>query len=200
MEQMVSRRVCGALGLVVALAVLPGCAGKYFQHRLDDAIEMGDIGVTFSKKPHWSVYGCAAGLASAGAGHVDGKFIGVGGGQVGQTKHYHKALGLLAWSFEEIGWGEFDITKPETLYIHHPGLLGYLVFLPRRPAYAPGCMHILHLGYVGLMFNLRYMEMVDFVAGWTTFDLAGDDGDRFGHWFWQKKGASNLPKRIKLPY
>ena len=151
-----------------------------------------------SKKPHFSLYGCAAGLASAGAGHVDGKFAGMGGGQIGVVPHYHKALGLALWSYEEIGWGEFDVEDPETLYIHHPGLLGWVLFLPRRPGYAPGCMHILHLGWGGVMFNLRYADMLDFLLGWTTFDLAGDDGDRFGHWPWQKKGAKNLPKRIKL--
>ncbi len=28
------------------------------------------------------------------------------------------------------------------------------------------------------------LEMVDFVLGFSTFDLAGDDGVNVGRWFW----------------
>jgi hypothetical protein len=45
-------------------------------------------------------------------------------------------------------------------------------------------MHFVHLGHVGLVMNLRWGEVADFLVGWTTLDLAGDDGKRFAHWPW----------------
>ncbi|MFC1805835.1 hypothetical protein ACFL09_02515, partial [Planctomycetota bacterium] len=36
-------------------------------------------------------------------------------------------------------------------------------------------MHSLHVGYVGVMGNLHYLEMLDFVLGLPGWDIAGDD-------------------------
>ena len=36
-------------------------------------------------------------------------------------------------------------------------------------------MHSLHVGYVGIMGNLHYVEILDFVAGLPGWDLSGDD-------------------------
>ena len=193
---MTSRWSMAALcGLLLAT---PGCA--YLRDRGNDALDILDLGVTWSKKPYLTVYGCAVGLASAGAGHFEGTFAGIGGGRLGVTGHYHRVLGLGLWSYEELGWDGYDKAKPETLYIQHPGIIGWVAFLPRKPAYAPGCLHLLHLGYAGLVANLRYWELLDFILGWTTLDVACDDGEKPGKWPWQKDGARNLPKRLELPY
>lgn len=40
-------------------------------------------------------------------------------------------------------------------------------------------MHSLHVGYVGLMGNLHYVEMVDFLLGWAGWDIARDDKATF---------------------
>jgi hypothetical protein len=45
-------------------------------------------------------------------------------------------------------------------------------------------MHYVHLGHAGLVANLRWGEALDFLLGWTTLDIANDDGRRFGHWGW----------------
>ena len=45
-------------------------------------------------------------------------------------------------------------------------------------------MHYTHLGPVGLVTNFRWGEILDFVVGFTTLDIAQDDGVRFGHWPW----------------
>jgi hypothetical protein len=45
-------------------------------------------------------------------------------------------------------------------------------------------MHYIHLGHVGLISNFRWGEIADFVLGFTTFDLAGDDGVHWSHWPW----------------
>jgi len=189
------RNVVAAVALSLAAA---GCG--YLRDRGHDALDMFDVGVTWSKRPYFSVYACAIGIASAGAGHLEGKFAGIGGGHLGTMSHYHRVLGLALWSYEEVGWDGYDVSKPETLYIQHPGIIGWTAFLPRKPAYAPGCLHFLHLGYAGLVANLRYYEILDFILGWTTLDIACDDGGKPGKWPWQKDGARNVPKRIKLPY
>ncbi|MFW6162727.1 MAG: hypothetical protein ACODAJ_08135, partial [Planctomycetota bacterium] len=36
-------------------------------------------------------------------------------------------------------------------------------------------MHSLHVGHVGLMGNLHYLEILDFVLGLPGYDIAGDD-------------------------
>ena len=53
---------------------------------------------------------------------------------------------------------------------------------------------------MGLVLNLRFMEMLDFVLGWSTLDIVGDDGKKLGKWPWQRQPATNLPKRPKLPF
>jgi hypothetical protein len=40
------------------------------------------------------------------------------------------------------------------------------------------CPHYLHLGWVGVVATPRYLQMLDFVAGWTTLDVGGDDNRR----------------------
>ena len=40
-------------------------------------------------------------------------------------------------------------------------------------------MHSLHVGYVGLMGNLHYVEMVDFLLGWAGWDITRDDRATF---------------------
>jgi hypothetical protein len=112
--------------------------------------------------------------------------VGWGGGQIGVTKHYNKCWGL-GYGREEIGWGDFDKDRPETLYVDYSGVLG-IVLPPYRnePAYTPACVHFFpHLGFVGLVWNARWYEMADFAVGFTGLDLAGDDGVKIGHWPWQ---------------
>jgi hypothetical protein len=193
-------RLAAGLALLGALAGLQGCT--YLRHRGNDAIEMVDLGFTWSKKPYVAVHGCALGLASLGGGMTDGQFVGIGGNQFGVTRHYHKNLGLLVWSYDEIGWGDdIDIEKPETLEQFHIGPVGWLKYPQRRPPYAFACTHYLHLGWAGLIANLRYAEMVDFLAGWTTADLCGDDGKDKGDWPWRKDHPRKKPiPRPKLPF
>jgi hypothetical protein len=199
-------RFCGVLrrvgvGIAVAgvLASLTGC-GTYLQQRGRDARQMVDIGITRSEKPCTAVFLCGVSLIGVGAGHFEGTFSGIGGNQVGTTKCYYRNRGLLLWTYEEIGWGDYDVTKQDTLYTYYGAILGWVQHIPRRPAYAPACNHFIHFGRRGVVFNFRYLEILDFLLGWTTLDLCGDDGDDpYGHWPWQAKGARNLPERFKFP-
>jgi len=134
------RCVSAGLVLALALAAATGCShpasiGDYFVHRGNDAAQMMDLGVTWTSEPYWSVYACLLGLSSIGAGHVDGEFCGLGGGQFAVMRHYHKVCGLLLWTYEELGWDTFDVTKPETLYRWQNGPIGYACYYERKPAY-----------------------------------------------------------------
>lgn len=162
-----------------------GCG--YVQHRCEDAMEMVDLGITYSSKPSVAVQlTCPFSLIALVGGQVDGTFVGIGGGQIGATPHYLKGQGLVLFGREDIGWGEFDKADPTTLYRNYQGLLGIPAALERsRPAYMPSCTHEIHLGWVGLVLNVRYTEIADFLLGLTTLDLACDDGRKLGRWPWQ---------------
>ena len=128
------------IALAIGLVVMAGCShpasvGDYFMHRGNDLAQCVDLGVTVTSEPYFSVYACLLGLSSIGAGHVDGDFVGIGGGHVGYMRHYHKVCGLLLWTYEELGWKDFDITKPETLFRWHNGPMGYINDIARKPAY-----------------------------------------------------------------
>lgn len=124
------------MGLVL-LAVLPGCM-SYVRHRAEDAMEMIDLGVTWSHKPGLAAYGNFASITPGGLGYVDGHFAGIGGGQIGTTEHYQGSVGLLLWGYEEVGWGEHDKEMLGTLDRQHVGLVGFAAApFDRRLSYAP---------------------------------------------------------------
>jgi len=168
--------------LAVAVLALPGCT--YLKYRGEDAMEMVDIGITWSSEPYWGIYGDCAAITPMGWSHVEGQFAGIGGGQIGVTRHYERAWGLLLLGHEEVGWGDYDRSDPQTLEGYGAGILGRLTPPYGRPSYTPACVHYLHLGYVGLVGNIRYMEMLDFLLGWAGLDIACDDGKRFSRWPW----------------
>lgn len=133
------------LALAACLAALQGCAtarkvGIYGSDRFNDAFDMVDLGVTLTlpwERPYFSVYGCAI-ILTAGYGCVDGYFTGIGGSRVCLfTRHYHWTLGLVAWSYEEFGWGDFDKNNRDTLAWRYVGLLGWLLFPKNRQFYGP---------------------------------------------------------------
>lgn len=192
------------LGLIAVLAVglLTGCGAANLKHRGDDALEMFDIGITATQRPYLSGHGCAFGLVSFGAGRYDGEFYGMGGGKFGSMRHFHRDLGLLVWSYDEIGWGEdMDPEDPESLERLHIGPVGYAKYPQRRPPYAFACFHYLHLGYGGVVLNMRYVEMIDFVGGWFGADLCGDDGKATGDWPWRRDNPREKPiHQPKLPF
>ncbi len=177
----------GTLLLAATACVLLSTGCTYLQYRAEDALDMADIGITVSYKPGLAVWFAAPfSLIAAFGGHVDGYLIGVGGGHPVFTRHYLDAMGLVVFGYEELGWGDFDKDDPATLYRTYQGVLGIPLSLGMaRPAYTPTCNHEIHLLFLGVVANLKYMEIADFLLGFTTLDLAGDDGaGQLGHWPW----------------
>jgi len=174
--------------LVLALFASQGCT--YLQHRGEDFLEIVDLGVTFSKKPGFAIYGDGVSVLTGGYGYVDGWFAGWGGGQLGVTRHFENCWGVIVFGHEKHGWGKnVNPRNPKTYSEQYVGVAGVPVSFVTgcKPDYMPSCIHYLHLGWVGLVANARYMEMIDFIVGWTTFDIGGDDGKPaggVGHWPW----------------
>ena len=173
--------VCSA----VLLLVLPGCT--YMRHRGEDAADMLDLGVTWSKKPAFALYYSFVPIVAIGYGSVDGSFAGLGGGSFGAMPHCEKSVGLILWGQERLGFGEFDPEEPETVNYQRLGLVGLFQGPVPGPDYMISCPHYLHLGWGGLVATPRYLQILDFVLGWTTMDICFDDGRPRGKW-----GAKNF--------
>ncbi|MBM4033884.1 MAG: hypothetical protein FJ291_19195 [Planctomycetes bacterium] len=143
---------------VVCLGALAGCtslleraknpflfAGLYLLDRVEDALEVVDVGVTVSEEPGVAFYGSFASLTPVGVGYVDGHFVGLGGGQLlglgtrtpGRTRFYLSAVGMLAWGYEELGWQTFDPKNLASLHCQDVGLPGMLTPPHGRPGPAP---------------------------------------------------------------
>ncbi len=181
------------VGLVVLMALvsLQGCTmgkrtvGQYFMDRGKDAAQIFEFGLTYSSKPQFAMYADGVSVACGGWGDVDGYFLGIGGGQVGWTKFYEKSVGLFVWGQETVGWTDYDVHDPPTLNTQGVGIAGIIMGPHPGPDYMPACVHYLHLGYLGVVANIRYYEALDFLAGWFFLDPSGDDGYDLGHYPWQ---------------
>lgn len=180
---------------LAGLAVILGTGGcTYLGYRLDDALDIADLGITVSTRPQLAVYasGPFVQIGTLGGGKVDGHFIGLGGGRATLWgPHYEKSQGALVWGEEWISyrWREAQIEAlPEDLRddaanFMRVGPVGFLQGPLPAADYFGSCPHYLHLGWVGLVGTPRWLQMADFLLGWTTLDLCFDDGVARGKWF-----------------
>ncbi len=192
--------------LMVLLAAVLFCATgcSYPKHRYEDAAEMFDIGLTFSKKPQFSAYMNCPVVAPLGYGKVDGTYVGVGGGEVGIKGGFHQeSSGTLVWGREEVSWEGFDPEDADTLSVQGVGVLGLAENTEGDP-YEVACIHYLHLGWVGGTFNIHWLEIPDFFVGLFLLDPMRDDGEDGGFWFWGRREqisatGSDLPVAAARP-
>ena len=178
--------------VTVALAVVwtaaLGCS--YPKHRCQDAAEMFDLGLTFSKKPQFSAYMNCPVVAPIGYGKVDGQFVGVGGGKIGMMEHHQESSGLLVWGREEVSWDTFDPEDADTLSVQGVGVLGLAEREEGDDPYDVACIHYLHLGWVGVTANVHWLQIPDFLLGFLFLDPMRDDGEDGGYWFWGGEAAA----------
>ncbi len=180
------RRRLVLLSLLLSLLFAgSGCSylGKYIQYRAEDMVEMLDIGISFSGEGELSLYACFASLACLGYADMEGKVLGMAGGQLGLIDYRIRANGQMYYGAENVRWGSGGGMRH---YKHVQGLYAVMAApqLP-DPAYFPACTHYLHFFFIGVVANARYAEMLDFLIGFTTLDIACDDGRKKGKWFWQ---------------
>lgn len=167
-----ARRLALAL-LACAAAGSGGCT--YFARQWSDAKQMMDLGFTFSKKPQFGLYANCPMVTPLGYSKVDGYFVGVGGGKLGAGEHHQNNAGLLFWGREENSWKGFDKDDKATTESHRAGVVGIAQNVKEGNArYRPACVHYLHLGFVGIMWNLNYYKMADFFTGWFGYRAFGD--------------------------
>ncbi|MBM4033882.1 MAG: hypothetical protein FJ291_19185 [Planctomycetes bacterium] len=172
-------------------AALNGCV--YLQHRGDDAVDMADIGLTWSLDPAFALYSNTPVLVPIGWSEVDGYVAGIGGGEIGMTSHYEKCIGLILWGQEEIGWHHYDLKDPRTINLQGVGPIAPMVGPFGDAAFVPAWTNYIHLGWGGIIFNARYVEMLDFLLGWFGADIARDDGKATGQWPWEDRPRPRNP-------
>jgi len=175
-----------------------GCT--YLKYRGQDAMDMIDIGFTFSSKPGFALWYDFVPVIPVGIGYVDGQFLGLGGGQFGLMPHYEESYGLGVWGQEEVGFGDFDIKKPETVDFQRSGLIGMIQGPFPGPDYMISCPHYIHLGWIGVVGSPRYLQMADFLLGWIGLDICFDDGMPRGTWFGRSMfGTWSPPPEAAVP-
>ena len=121
----------GLLALALCLPTFQGCTVLYkcylyTNDRVHDTLDMLDFGVTVSRRLSVSAYACLLGLGGVGGGTMDGYFAGVGGSRVGVFRHYNSTIGVVLYSYEVLGWGEFDLKDRDTLTRRHRGPVAWL--------------------------------------------------------------------------
>lgn len=171
-------RGCSVYVLACAL-LLAGASGcTYLNNRWSDAKQMMDLGLTFSAKPQFGLYANCPMVTPLGYSKVDGYFVGIGGGKLGAGEHHQNNAGLLFWGREENSWKGFNDEKP-TVDATRAGVMGIAENVKEGKAnYRPACIHYLHIGFVGVMWNLNYFKMADFFCGWFGYIPFGDRSRR----------------------
>lgn len=147
-------KTCLLAALAAALLAAQGCTsiaaratgpadyvGLYLKDRLDDLLEVADVGISVSSKPGFALYGAFSSLTPAGYAMVDGHFLGIGGGQIlGLStdrieipRFYVAGAGFVAWGYEELGWYDYDIADMGTLQCQDVGIPGLIAPPYGRP-------------------------------------------------------------------
>lgn len=191
----VTRHAARAAILLPLLLVGSGCA--YLHERGRDAADMFEVGLTVSRRPQLAIYPVAYfNLVSLGYSGVEGTYYGIGGRTIGAMPFKDRASwGVLLWGYDNLNIGPFN---PDDPHLAWRGDMAELREqgqpLPaERPEYSYGaitlaaegrsappityfqCRRNIHLGWLGIHAALRPLDIVDFVVGWTTLDILGDD-------------------------
>lgn len=172
--------LAASLGCALLFLSLQGCT--YLKYRGQDAMEVIDLGVTVSQKPGFAFFYDFIPVIPIGVGYVDGYFAGMGGGKVGVMPHYEKSYGALLWGQEEVGFRDYEKDNPESLNFQRTGVIGVFQGPVPGPDYMISCPHYVHLGWLGVVVSPRYLQMLDFLLGFTTLDFCHDDGTARGAW------------------
>jgi len=169
-----------------------GCAPGYMQDRGNDALDVLELGLTVNKdsKPQLGFYFDFFSLFPLGYAKVEGTAFGLGNRQAGKLDYLNNSWGVVVWGSEEKGIGIFDPRNPHQARPDQADLEEwpqYNVGLPRLiiEDNPPPDLHFfecnrgIHLGWIGFYMNVRPLDIIDFILGWTTIDMLGDDESRW---------------------
>jgi len=174
---MMTKHIWGRKAFIMLITAIlsstTGCA--YFINRGNDLLDTFDIGITVSEKPKIGIYTAYLNLATFGYSNFDGTLVGLGDRNVGAVKAREQAGGIIFWGYEQFGYEDFNVNDPESPPTWKVGLAGLAEGPPPPGKQAINCPKILHLGWIGLTFNPKFGQMLDFILGLTTLDIMGDD-------------------------
>jgi hypothetical protein len=175
-----------ALPLTAIIVFCGSCT--YLQNRVNDASDCVEFGVTMSRKPGFMLFTDCYSVTPIGYSHVeDAKLLGWGNRQIGLLDFEHKSWGVLLTGSYMQALGELDPRDPHVISprAEDPnqwgrfdlGLVGLAI---RKNGWRPfaaffECDKGIHLGWAGLHLKYRWLDLVDFVVGFTTLDFMGDD-------------------------
>jgi hypothetical protein len=173
--------------LIIIIALI--CANcTYLKNRGNDACDILDIGITVTDKwqPDFALYVDLFSVLSVGVSSIDGKFLGWSNRQIGWLDYTDKSWALLVWGSEKEGAGEFNPHDPHQVRADQSDLTerpkfntGIVRIIAEDNAPPPfkffECDKVVHIGWIGIQAPCRPLEIVDFILGWTTLDIMGDD-------------------------
>ena len=153
------------LGGVLVLA--NGCA--YLNDRGSDAMDIMDMGFTFSSKPQVGAYVGFQSFLGVGYANVHGKMFGMAGHKSGLLDMDFKAGGMVLQGEEEWAYDGDGLKR------HGVGLGLIDGDRPERTMEYFNCPKFVHLGFFGVNLTCHLGELADFLIGWTTLDIGNDD-------------------------
>ncbi|MFH0944447.1 MAG: hypothetical protein V2A76_04545 [Planctomycetota bacterium] len=177
-------------GLFLFLSVLLLCSGcSYMEKRGNDALDMVDLGITVNDQlaPEFGFYFDFFDIIPLGYSNFTGKTLGIGNRQIGYLDAAHNSWGVIGWGSELKGYGRFNPKDPRQARPDQANLTERPYFhagIPRLIIEEDGCPPIrhhvecdrfVHLGWIGIQNTMRPLEILDFLAGWTTLDFMNDD-------------------------
>jgi len=191
--------------LLLACLLAPACKtsfGGYLSDRLEDTVDIVPFSVGFG--PGFYVGARATAFAGTGIGWASTHRIGwrrrspwpeEAAGTLTFLDWHEREKGLvLAWdrSSDPLpGAGNFLVVLPA----YDPdGTLGYRAILDAGSVFDLELE--VHVGLVGIRIGVSPMQAIDWLFGWTTFDLFGDD--RYGR-FEAKTVAAKKDKTGSAP-
>ncbi len=185
----IKKVICSIALLFFLAGITSACHTRYMQNRRHDWGDTFDLGLVYNTKlrPNFELYLDWFSTFPFGFSYVDDtKMWGMTHRQYGTFDKNSHAWGLLLWGKEKRGVGKFNPNNPyharpewkdvtDFPRVDH-GMIGVWAGKEKIPKYQYGqCSRGIHLGWVGLEFSCRLPELIDFLLGWTTYDLMGDD-------------------------
>jgi len=170
------RIVRGGVLLCVVLSVgamlFSGCA--YLKDRGNDALDILDVGITFTKEPRIGLYADFQSIGSLGYAEIDGWMLGIGNRRAGWLPMRYHVGGAVLEGREEWAYGDYE-SDPDIIQKQGVGLGMIYHGVPATVPKAFNCAKFAHLVFIGVNLDCKIMEAVDFVLGWTTLDIGYDD-------------------------
>jgi hypothetical protein len=179
------------------MAGLLGTGCTYLRNRGHDAADMLEIGITVSSKPQFAFHPLDYfNTIILGYSSVEGTYYGIGERRIGKMPFKdERTWGLLLWGSDTLKIGKFNPNDPHLAWKDEMAKLkAEGKPLPtERPRYNKGlvtlikhdnspppitfmqCRRNIHLGWIGFHASLRPLDIIDFILGWTTLDIIGDD-------------------------